>query len=115
MAIAAVGERRLTYSEKLRSPRWQRRRLEIMERAGFRCERCGAGDRTLNVHHGAYEKGLEPWEYPDELLWCLCEEQCHPIVQQQLLVLQRAFGSVHPKDLEFVMGLVSDAIRGLKR
>lgn len=29
-----------SYLEKLRDPRWQRRRLEVFERAHFQCEAC---------------------------------------------------------------------------
>ena len=69
-------EARLTYSEKLKDPRWQRKRLEIMGAADFKCEGCGAEDKTLHVHHGLYEKNFEPWEYDDSTLWCLCVD-CH--------------------------------------
>jgi 5-methylcytosine-specific restriction endonuclease McrA len=55
-----------TYFEKLKDPRWQRKRLEVMERAGFACEYCGSATETLNVHHGFYEKGKEPWEYDND-------------------------------------------------
>lgn len=65
-----------TYSEKLRDPRWQRRRLEVMSAAGFACEQCGCETRTLNVHHLLYRKGAEPWDYSDAELACVCED-CH--------------------------------------
>lgn len=71
----------MTYLEKLRDPRWQKRRLEIMQRADFACEKCGARDKTLNVHHKFYVKGREPWEYADDELGCLCEE-CHSELHQ---------------------------------
>ena len=64
------------YSELFKDPRWQKRRLTIMNRAGFLCERCESDDKTLNVHHLYYKKGAKPWEYPDELLVCWCE-RCH--------------------------------------
>lgn len=64
------------YWEKLRDPRWQRKRLEIMDASGFSCALCGADDKTLNVHHKIYIKGADPWDYKDEYLECLCEE-CH--------------------------------------
>lgn len=67
-----------TYAEKLRDPRWQRRRLEVMGNADFACEACGAIHLTLNVHHTLYRKGADPWEYSDEELRCLCEG-CHGI------------------------------------
>lgn len=63
-----------TYAEKLRDPRWQKRRLHILERDGWRCARCDADDKMLVVHHVWYHR--EPWEAPDEALITLCEE-CH--------------------------------------
>lgn len=65
-----------TYYEKLRDPRWQRKRLEIMERDGFACRSCLSKTDTLNVHHGFYDRGVDPWDYPGESLITLCE-QCH--------------------------------------
>ena len=64
------------YWEKLKDPRWQRRRLEIMQRADFSCEECAAKTKTLNVHHKIYRKGADPWDYIDDELACLCED-CH--------------------------------------
>lgn len=72
----AGGRPMASYSEKLRDPRWQRVRLEIMQRAQFRCERCSDGASTLNVHHVVYRPGADPWDYPDDDLACLCE-RCH--------------------------------------
>ena len=67
-----------SYSSKLRDARWQRKRLEIMERDKWTCRSCGASGEgvTLNVHHAYYESGKDPWEYPDNTLvtWC---EKCH--------------------------------------
>lgn len=64
------------YWELLKDPRWQRKRLEIMQRAGFACEECGDNISTLNVHHKIYRKGAMPWEYENAELQCLCEH-CH--------------------------------------
>jgi 5-methylcytosine-specific restriction endonuclease McrA len=66
----------VTYAEKLRDPRWQRRRLEIMNRDGFKCAECHNTRRTLNVHHKWYDRGVSPWAHSDECLVTLCEE-CH--------------------------------------
>lgn len=66
----------MTYSEKLKDPRWQKRRLEIMNRDGFKCCKCGDATKTLNVHHKRYRKGKEPWEYSSDDLMTLCEP-CH--------------------------------------
>ena len=78
----------MTYYEKLKDRRWQVKRLEIMERAGFECEHCGDGDNSkqLHIHHKYYEKGKTPWEYPDESLVCLCGD-CHKQVEELKLDL----------------------------
>lgn len=64
----------MTYAEKLKDPRWQRKRLEIFDRDGFKCIRCGDGLKTLHVHHLQYYG--EPWEAPDAMLSTLCCD-CH--------------------------------------
>src|SRR5690349_359222 len=67
---------RQTYSEKLKDPRWQKKRLKILERDEWICKGCFRGDKTLHVHHNEYISGREPWEYEDKYLTTLCEE-CH--------------------------------------
>jgi hypothetical protein len=66
-----------TYSDDLKDPRWQRLRLKIMERDGWRCRDCGRNDRALNVHHCVYIRGIKPWEYDPSLLLTVCEIECH--------------------------------------
>lgn len=65
-----------SYAAKLRDPRWQKKRLEVLERAGWACEMCGDHETTLHVHHKQYLKGREPWEYDADQLAALCEF-CH--------------------------------------
>ena len=65
------------YSEKLRDPRWQKKRLEIFNRDDWRCMKCGDATSTLHVHHTIeYIHGLEPWDYPNETLLTVCWS-CH--------------------------------------
>lgn len=64
------------YSEKLRDPRWQRKRLEVLQRDEWHCQICFDGESTLHVHHRYYERGKDPWDYPDRALVTLCES-CH--------------------------------------
>lgn len=35
--------------EAYKDPRWQRKRLEVMQIARFECELCASKDKTLNV------------------------------------------------------------------
>lgn len=66
----------LTYEDKLKNVRWQRKRLTIFNRDGWICARCHEADSFLHVHHKEYIAGRDPWDYPDELLETLCEK-CH--------------------------------------
>lgn len=68
--------KKLSYIEQLRHPNWQRKRLEIMERDGFKCVCCGDAETTLNVHHKTYLKGRLAWEYDDDNFETVCEP-CH--------------------------------------
>ncbi len=61
---------------KYKDPRWQKKRLEIMEKSYFACEMCYDKESTLNVHHKYYIAGNDPWDYKDEALTTLCEN-CH--------------------------------------
>ena len=63
------------YREKLMDPRWQKRRLQVLERDGWTCGVCGDTETTLHVHHRWYEGG-DPWDAPDEALVTMCKE-CH--------------------------------------
>ena len=65
-----------TYGDKLRDPRWQRKRLEILSRDDFTCRLCGDNESTLHVHHLLYFKGAEPWQYDANCLVTTCES-CH--------------------------------------
>jgi len=67
---------RTTYSEKLKDPRWQKRRLEKLGSAFWRCEKCSSTQVTLHIHHIKYIRGREPWEYADNELRVLCAK-CH--------------------------------------
>ncbi len=68
----------MTYKEKLLDPRWQKRRLQILQRDKWRCTWCGNKNLTLHVHHFSYPKGKEIWEVDDSVLTTLCE-LCHSI------------------------------------
>ena len=78
-----------TYSDKLKDPRWQRKRLEILERDQFKCRHCRSAEKTLHVHHRIYRKGKMPWDYEDQVFVSLCEE-CHTEAEktkEELLLL----------------------------
>lgn len=67
--------RKSDYFKKLQDPRWQKKRLEIMERDKFKCVICGDDKTELQVHHTGYEKG-DPWDTRQDWLATVCSD-CH--------------------------------------
>lgn len=71
------------YREKLQDPRWQKKRLGILERDGFKCALCGDTETTLHVHHKHYN-GCDPWNIHEDALVTLCVT-CHEYESEALL------------------------------
>lgn len=65
---------KLAAGDDYQHPKWQKRRLEIMQRDDWKCRGCGSGDKMLQVHHRRYARKL--WDAPDHDLVTLCVE-CH--------------------------------------
>jgi 5-methylcytosine-specific restriction endonuclease McrA len=93
------------YAEKLKDPRWQRKRLEIMERDGFSCLHCGEHEKTLHVHHSYYVSGREPWDYPGFALLTLCEP-CHSEVNTVKTDFETVLESIGVKSAFDLMRMV---------
>lgn len=66
-----------SYSEKLLDPRWQRKRLSILQRDNFTCTLCMDDRSTLAVHHTEYSGN--PWDIADDKLITICHH-CHDII-----------------------------------
>lgn len=64
------------YLQKLKDPRWQKKRLQIFERDKWKCQCCFTDNKTLHVHHLDYLPNTDPWDYDDSYLTTLCED-CH--------------------------------------
>lgn len=97
---------RKPYWELLRDPRWQKKRLEIMERDDFTCHNCGDYESTLNVHHGYYAKGKMPWDYPSESLRTLCET-CHKNAEELRLTILMQLAKMSDEDIQEVLGFIA--------
>lgn len=69
----------MTYKEHLADPRWQRKRLQILERDNWTCKLCGDTKTQLHVHHKKYT-GWKAWEAIDEDLVTICKV-CHTITE----------------------------------
>lgn len=68
----------MTYREKLLDPRWQKKRLYVLERDEFACQYCGDTEKALHVHHLAYSDTRNPWDVEYVSLITLCSD-CHKI------------------------------------
>jgi len=77
------------YSELLKHPLWQKKRLEIMDRDNWMCRLCGDVKTTLHVHHNIYLKNKKPWEYKGVNLITLCEK-CHSNYHTQKNIIKQS-------------------------
>ena len=105
-----------SYLEKLQDVRWQRKRLQLLEEADWKCRRirCASTnpDRdSLHVHHKFYMRNTDPWDYPDHAYVVLCVN-CHTIIQRKMEiaheVLARDDGLFWAA---YMLGLFPDKIR----
>lgn len=76
-----------SYVAQINSPQWQRKRLDVFNERGFKCEKCGNDKEQLNVHHKEYQKGKLIWEYPNSELMVLCKS-CHTAIHSKDKVSQ---------------------------
>jgi hypothetical protein len=96
-----------TYAEQLKHPNWQRKRLEMLQRAGFKCELCEDKDSTLHVHHKRYVRGRQVWEYESSELQVLCEV-CHAEHHEMHGLLEQVLASAEGWDIHrTAVGLVA--------
>lgn len=70
------------YQKKLLDPRWQKKRLEILDRDNWSCQSCCDNKKTLHVHHCAYQS-IDPWDIENKHLITICED-CHKIETEKI-------------------------------
>lgn len=103
---------KITYSEKLRDPRWQKMRLRVMERDCFACRDCDSATKTLNVHHCFYERG-EPWNTDPDFLLTLCDD-CHDNRQKMedeiKMLMGRFFSNAQPATIKWAVANLRNAM-----
>ena len=91
------------YAKQLQRPEWKAKRLEILERDGNKCVKCGETKR-LHVHHLSYTKGRDAWEYPNDNLVTLCGE-CHKV--EHLEKCKEDFVLTFPEGMDLYYSLKS--------
>jgi hypothetical protein len=100
------------YKEQALDPRWQKRRLEILQRDNFECQGCKEKTKTLHVHHWYYETDRDYWDYPDSALSTFCED-CH----EHLTERDRLFrdGNLPKQRIAHLTRLLCDNIEDLHK
>ena len=95
--------------KQYQDPRWQKKRLKIMERDNFRCKSCQSTDETLNIHHIVpYRRDTKIWEYEDNELITLCEI-CHSDITKiidycKLIIMDRCRSIESALEIEKIIG-----------
>lgn len=101
-----------SFFDGYKTAEWQKLRLRCLESAKWTCQCCGLkaeGETMLHVHHKAYVKGLEVWQYhPDELA-VLCEG-CHAYAHDQKDTLQQALLKCDPIYFTATFAMLAQAI-----
>ena len=64
----------MKYYDKLKNPKWQKKRLEVLDSSEWKCAACHNHEAMLHVHHIKYTEN--PWDAPSTDLQCLCAD-CH--------------------------------------
>jgi hypothetical protein len=115
-----------TYYDDLKNPKWQKKRLEVLNKANFKCCICSNTEKELNVHHRYYDKNKKIWEYSDGNLFCLCKD-CHgkykellewlniflnpdPGFMSELIGYAVALNEIRRREIEHPVGLVTEDI-----
>ena len=63
----------MDYKKQIKHPKWQKKRLEILERDEYTCRLCNDKDTQLHVHHKYYNNKIKYWEYSDNCYITLCK------------------------------------------
>lgn len=92
-----------SYIELLKDPRWQKKRLQILERDNWTCQDCYDTTTTLNVHHLHY--GEAPWDVPDGLLITLCEP-CHELTTSLMNQVKGYLQTLNQEELHVLLAFI---------
>jgi len=96
------------FTDQYKDSRWQKKRLEILERDGWKCVYCEEGEGvTLHVHHAYYEKGKKVWDYDNSLLTTLCDK-CHEEMHETVKAVQVWLLGARCLDLLFLREAIQD-------
>lgn len=104
----------MEFKDQYKHPLWQKRRLEVLKKAEFCCQRCGDDESQLHVHHRQYFKGRKLWEYREDQLEALCD-LCHQETHEKLDLLKNLLATLPADGLDEVAALIAgfrSAVKG---
>ena len=82
----------MSYSDKLKHPKWQKKRLEILNRDSWACKYCSDTESQLHVHHLKYTT-KEPYDELSENLVATCQD-CHRLLEAIKLSTYNNYSSI---------------------
>jgi hypothetical protein len=94
-----------TFFDQYKDPRWQKKRLEVLEAFNYSCLFCGEKHKTLHVHHVYYVSGRSVWEYEICELMVLCDE-CHASVHTLKDQLSKQVFTLHLQTQRALLKLI---------
>ena len=104
------------YQRKLKDPRWLNRLASLIRSASGRCSECSAphsDQQPLVAHHHFYDRGRNPWDYPDYAFKVLCpqcsakRQAAERVIKKAAVLIYRDFNSYHIAEEFF--GLVAES------
>lgn len=100
----------MEWKDQYKHPLWQKKRLEVLDASGFKCQCCSDTDTQLHVHHKQYIKGRRIWEYDAHELEVLCEG-CHLMAHDYKDALYGMVASIPSSEVLHVIGLVAGFLK----
>lgn len=94
----------MNYHQKLLDPRWQKLRLQVLERDNWSCELCQDKETTLHIHHFCYRTSGNPWESELDELITYCKH-CHAFVEINNYKIGHPYKVIKVKITEDIVGL----------
>ena len=102
----------MTYQEQIKHPKWQKKRLEILERDEFQCRNCQSKTKQLHVHHLGYKKNTLIWDYDNKQLITYCEK-CHNNWHTEQFKINLFINKIEYVDMLILFNNFIDNIKGL--
>lgn len=105
----------MTYAEKLLDPRWQKKRLEILDRDHFTCQLCDDTTTTLHIHHLKYNPNRDPWDIANEFLITYCKH-CHLVIERKVRAEYPLLKVIklHATESLFILALIYYSIQSVE-